>query len=491
MKKLSFTLLIFWFIVLSVCHTTLVHAQGVAVNATGLPPDPSAIFDVSSTNKGTLFTRMSTAQRDAIASPAKGLVIYNTDCDNIQCNTGTSSAPSWTQVFPSPDLPVPAGSISGTAAVCTGQNGVAYSVPAITNATSYTWAYSGTGAAISGSTNSITINFSGGATSGNLTVMGTNACGNGTVSANYAIIVSSTPSAPGAGASTPSSNQIAWNWNAVSGATGYKWGTTTDYASATDNGTSTTTTQTGLSCNTGYTLYVWAYNTCGNSTYATLTQATGDCGISLDASNEVTESGSSNTFTINTTNANEMILIGVNTNCATTCSNVTVTGAGTVTSVAMTPNGNQSGMSITLYACVPNTTGSHTITVTWGTNNGIAYAASYTGFLSPPTVAGNVQAVAGTTTTLTSSISLAITPAAANSSIFGDYWNFTMAGAGTVSWTNNTLIRTDQINCPGCFDASIASTQVAGTAPVTVTADDNVLSYSAYRTMMVVADVHP
>jgi len=491
MKKFSINLLIFSFIILSVCRPTWVSAQGVAVNATGTPPDASAIFDVSSTAKGTLITRMSTAQRDAIASPAKGLLIYNTDCDNINCNTGTPSAPNWTQVFPSADLPVPAGSISGTATVCTGQNGVTYSVPAITNATSYTWAYSGSGATISGSTNPITINFSGAATSGNLTVFGSNACGNGTISANYAITVGSEPSAPSAGVSTPSSSQIAWNWNTVNGATGYKYGTTTDYASATDNGTSTTYTQTGLNSTTGYTLYVWAYNACGNSGYTTLTQTTGASGISLDAQNEVTESGSSNTFTINTTDPNEIILVGVNTNCPTTCSTVDVTGAGSLTDLTMTPNGNQNGMSITLYACVANTTGSHTITVTWGTNNGIAYAASYTGFASAPTVAANVQAVSGTTTTLTSSISLSITPAAANSCVFGDYWNFTLAPAGTVTWTNDSWIRQDDINCPGCFDASIANTQVAGTGQVTVTGNDNVLSYSAYRCMMALAVVHP
>lgn len=38
----------------------------------------SAAFDVQSTTKGFLFPRMTTTQRDAIVSPATGLVIYNT-----------------------------------------------------------------------------------------------------------------------------------------------------------------------------------------------------------------------------------------------------------------------------------------------------------------------------------------------------------------------------------------------------------------------------
>ena len=111
------------------------------------------------------------------------------------CGNGTVSANYPITVSP---LPAAAGAITGTATVCQGASSVVYSVPAINNATSYTWAYSGTGATINGSTNSITINFAANATSGNLTVTGTNTCGNGTVSANYPITVSPLPAAAGA-----------------------------------------------------------------------------------------------------------------------------------------------------------------------------------------------------------------------------------------------------------------------------------------------------
>ena len=99
-------------------------------------------------------------------------------------------------------LPVAAGTITGTTTVCQGQSGVVYSVPSITNATSYTWSYSGTGFTPSASTASITGTFSATATSGNLTVRGVNACGNGTVSATFAIIVNVTNTA-GTASSTP------------------------------------------------------------------------------------------------------------------------------------------------------------------------------------------------------------------------------------------------------------------------------------------------
>ena len=90
-------------------------------------------------------------------------------------------------------LPVSAGTISGSARVCQGAAAVSYSVPAITNATSYHWAYSGTGATITGSTNSVSIAFASNATAGNLTVYGINTCGNGIISANYAVAIDLVP----------------------------------------------------------------------------------------------------------------------------------------------------------------------------------------------------------------------------------------------------------------------------------------------------------
>jgi uncharacterized protein (TIGR02145 family) len=85
------------------------------------------------------------------------------------------------------------------------------------------------------------------------------------------------PSAPTSGTHVPSATEVVWNWNTVSGATGYKWSATNDYASATDMATLTTKTETGLTCNTAYTRYVWAYSACGNSTPLTLTQTTSAC----------------------------------------------------------------------------------------------------------------------------------------------------------------------------------------------------------------------
>ena len=52
---------------------------GVAINEDDSDPDNSAILDVKSTNKGFLAPRMSQAQREAIPSPANGLMVFQTD----------------------------------------------------------------------------------------------------------------------------------------------------------------------------------------------------------------------------------------------------------------------------------------------------------------------------------------------------------------------------------------------------------------------------
>jgi hypothetical protein len=90
------------------------------------------------------------------------------------------------------------------------------------------------------------------------------------------------PAAPAEGSPVQSNTQIIWNWNAVPIAAGYKWNTTGDYATATDMGTATAKTETGLTSGNSYTRYVWTYNACGYSTPpAVLTGQALTCGSSF------------------------------------------------------------------------------------------------------------------------------------------------------------------------------------------------------------------
>ena len=65
-------------------------AQSVSINTDGSVAHSSAILDVKSTGKGVLVPRMSGVQRDAIASPATGLLIYNTDANVFQFRNATA-----------------------------------------------------------------------------------------------------------------------------------------------------------------------------------------------------------------------------------------------------------------------------------------------------------------------------------------------------------------------------------------------------------------
>lgn len=55
----------------------------------------SALFEMESSSLGLLMPRMTTVERDAILSPANGLVIFNTTTVTIEQNMGTPSAPVW------------------------------------------------------------------------------------------------------------------------------------------------------------------------------------------------------------------------------------------------------------------------------------------------------------------------------------------------------------------------------------------------------------
>lgn len=63
---------------------------GIEIAASNPTIDNSAILTLTSTSKGFLPPRMTTAERDAIVSPATGLVIYNTTVNSLQLYNGSN-----------------------------------------------------------------------------------------------------------------------------------------------------------------------------------------------------------------------------------------------------------------------------------------------------------------------------------------------------------------------------------------------------------------
>lgn len=76
--------------------TTLLYATagGNRIGIGTTSPDASAILDISSVSKGFLPPRMSTSERDAIASPATGLQIFNTSTNKPNFYSGST----WVEV---------------------------------------------------------------------------------------------------------------------------------------------------------------------------------------------------------------------------------------------------------------------------------------------------------------------------------------------------------------------------------------------------------
>ncbi len=89
--------------ILLVLLTISANAQ-VAVNTDNSNPDNSAMLDVKSTTKGLLIPRMTLEQRNAIVSPATGLLLFQTNNSaGLYVNSGTPALPSWSLAGSSPD----------------------------------------------------------------------------------------------------------------------------------------------------------------------------------------------------------------------------------------------------------------------------------------------------------------------------------------------------------------------------------------------------
>lgn len=113
-----------------------IFSQNIAINSTGALPDTSAMLDVTSTVKGFLAPRMTTAQQNAIPLPATGLMVFNTSTNTMNVNFGTFASPSWVALA------------SGNYTYATGTSGTDFNISSTNSA--YTFNLPDAGAAARG-----------------------------------------------------------------------------------------------------------------------------------------------------------------------------------------------------------------------------------------------------------------------------------------------------------------------------------------------------
>ena len=363
--------------------------------------------------------------------------------------------------------PGPAGTITGSSAVCVGATGVAYSVAPILNATGYVWTLPAGATIASGSnTNSITVDFSLVAVSGNITVYGTNTYGNGTVSPDFAVAVNALP--------VPT---VTGNNNLCAGSNGIIY-----------------TTEAGM------TAYNWTVSAGGTIT----------AGAGTNAITVTWASAGAKTVSVNYTNGN---------NCTATSAtvyNVTVNAlpvptiagnnnlcAGS-TGITYTTEGGMTGYNWTVSAGGTITAGASTnaITVTWATAGAQTVSVNYTNAnnctaatatvynvtvnaLPTPTITGNNNLCAGTTgvtyttqagmTGYTWTVSAGGTiTAGATTNVITVTWN--TAGAQTVS-VNYTNANSCTAVSPTVYNVTVnalPTPTIAGPASVCVNSTNNV-----------------
>jgi hypothetical protein len=208
-----------------------VNAPGVISGATSVCEGTSAVYSVAPIAYARDYVWMPGGTVNTNTMTLSIPVNYSSSSMNLNlfaansCGRGADGTPLTVAVY---KMPGSASSILGPTGVCAGQNGVAYSVASITNASGYAWTLPSGASIVSGSnTPNITVNFSSSFTGGNLTVAGTNGpCSTGSL-ATFPIAKLSMPAAAGAitGASPVCLGQtsVTYSVPAISSATGYVW----------------------------------------------------------------------------------------------------------------------------------------------------------------------------------------------------------------------------------------------------------------------------
>jgi hypothetical protein len=236
--------------------------------------------------------------------------------------------PDISEVFVNPALPDAAKIISGTFTVCQGQQNVNYTVEPVINATSYIWTLPNGATGIT-SKNSITVNYSNSATSGNITVKAHNNNGDG-ISVSRNITVNPFPDAAGSinGTDTVCFGLSAATYmvSTVNNATSYLW----TLPSGTTGTSSTNSINVNFGSNaTSGNITVTPHNACGDGPSSILPIVVGtflpDSAVSISGLTSVCQGNTINYSTPMITNADSYswtLPIGATGNSSTNSINV-------------------------------------------------------------------------------------------------------------------------------------------------------------------------
>jgi len=135
-------------------------------------------------------------------------------------------------------LPAPAGSMTGPSDVCENSSGIIYSVPAISNASSYTWSLpAGFNITAGSGTRSITVSIGNNAISGPVSLTGINSCGSGNPAVKQ-VTVSQRPNPTISGPLTACAGTTGNTYTTQSGMGNYSWTISPGGTIVSGNGTS-------------------------------------------------------------------------------------------------------------------------------------------------------------------------------------------------------------------------------------------------------------
>jgi hypothetical protein len=87
----------YWSLAAFLLFSSAIYGQSIGIGTT--TPNASAQLDISSTARGLLIPRMTTAVIGEIGNPAKGLMVFDSSQNQLMVNMGTPGAPDWENII--------------------------------------------------------------------------------------------------------------------------------------------------------------------------------------------------------------------------------------------------------------------------------------------------------------------------------------------------------------------------------------------------------